>query len=306
MTGSLGNLLQSYISNSGIFSPLSQAAGIAADAGIGAAGLISGVSNMGGGQATFDNPIGNYLESAGSLAGIISGLPILSLAGTVLGGLVSGIIGGDPMKNEPIQPDWAAMLRRREMDPRWGREGWREEYDPTTKAGYGKEAPRFGRPTNQADLQWYQQSWAPYASQLFSPYGLMNTLTTGYQSQSADLLPSWTPPVGSPLEQWWDILKERDKASGLDTKSLMYKYYHPGSSISSGESGGMGRIPYRGVNPFAGLTREQMNVFFQPGGALDYIDQLLSQGGWYGHEGLPPSKGMVGYKQPTLSNILKG
>jgi hypothetical protein len=287
--GFLSSILNTAIPNSNpalnyitsnLGSTVGQQLGVLPAASLGGA-TLGGLGAFMAGQNTFTNPYSSYLSA-------------IPFVGSVLGGLLQGVLGGkDPLANEPISPDWFAAQQRKYLDPRWGSQGtWKEEYDPTTKAGYGKPAPTLARPTDAASSQWYLQDWAPYASQLFSPHGLMELIGQGgYQSESLDTLTPWTPPVGSPLEKWWKILEARDKANQPASlgkgaggeKSLISAYYTPGRGIVGGDVSGP-LISYMGVNPFAGLSQEDINFFYQPGGVLDYIDTLLPLG-----NALPPS-----------------
>ncbi len=281
MVSNLGGLATQYLMDSGVFSPIAQGTaagmgGIAAGTGMeaieqGATGLTGAVFPLGtmvAGQNDFTNPYSGYLGT----------IPFI---GTILGGLLEGIIGkGDPMQYEPVSPDYRIMLQRMRMDPRWGWQGnWKEEFDPTTKAGLGKETPKFGRPTDPEALQWWAQNWGPAASQLYSPYGTLTGPGIGFSGIEGEQPVNFAPEIGSPLEKWWNILKARDETMGVKGKDrdIQSRFYAPGGAIPMGEVDETQQSTYHGTNPFAGLSSADLEFYYQPGGVLDYMDTLLSQ-----------------------------
>jgi hypothetical protein len=120
-------------------------------------------------------------------------------------------------------------------------------------------------------------SWACFASQAFSPYGIMKgVIDTSLNEDPTCFVSFWSPDPNSPLAKWWEILKTRDEKSGFrDIKDLIYNFYRSGGGCFVGNSDIFGRLRYGGVNPFRGLSDEEITYFFQAGGVLDYLDILL-------------------------------
>ncbi len=299
MAGNLGNLATQYFSSmasqgAGLFSDVAQAA----TTGMGA--IQAGATGLTGAV----NPLGAMMAGQGLLNTYGSYLSVIPFVGDILGGLLTGVTGGD--KFDPtISGAWLASLQRKEMDPRWGSQGdwdWRLKGGPGAPISEADKDLTFKRPTNPKDLQWYMRDYAPYAAQLWSPYGQIRQMSA---SGPMDYPEEFQADPNSPLGKWWNILEKRDKASGVKNSMDLYgKYYTSyGDRLSSQAS--QGRVKYQGVNPFKDLTNEQVQFFYDE--VLPYIDKMYSKGGWYGHEGLlsesQPNE-PLGSPEPAISRRL--
>jgi len=273
IAGNLLSLANQAVTGTGVFGVWNQSTMLGVDSIM----AIDVIGPMMAGQGTFTNPYSGYV-------GMIPGV------GQFLGGLLEGILKkGDPMAGDPVDPAWLASLQRKNLDKRWAYSGCWKSGDAYTASGSYK----FKRPTGERELAWYMRDWACFASQFISTsLPALEAGSSGFVEGGEVRIYQY--PQTSVFGQWINILKARDAASGI--VDVYNKFYNPGPFPAVMNADASVLSPYCGVNPFLGLEIEDMEFYFKPEtGVLDKLDALLSVGGWYGFEGLPPGPGEIGY-----------